>query len=390
MQPLGLTNADLDRYHAFLLDSHDFRIEVDVLNTEDKVLTSLEPEMVDGQVNIQRDGLIRRTATLNLFDPGHNLHFDSGSPFDGALYADRMIRVRHIVDVPDVGVVTAIPFVGPVVKLGRNGDELTIECQDKGLFGVEGCRPKTIRKGVRVVDAIETIMRQCTGERRFRFPKGVRARLTKPAKVGWAAEAAPLLVCKKLAASIGFDLFYSCDGYLTMRRNPKAEVFIFKEGAALTSRVAADHDFTGVRNWVRATGHVTTKKKIKGKPDKQVKHTYTATAVAGSRHPLRPGALGRHGVPRYLPLLIDDSNIRSNAIARQRARSELDKALPMSAAIDFDSVPIFHLDCGDKVRVETDGGSVTVPYDEGSIPLGLGGDASVGAQRRISRPRRRK
>lgn len=378
MQPLGLTASQLNAYHQLLARPHDFTVTVDILNMEEKLIGSATDNFLDGQINLQRDGTTKRTATISLHDPDSALNLDADSPFSGAVYADRIVRARHTVTLPGVGDVTATPFLGPVVKVTRDGDNLSVECQDKTLLAVEGCPPKTVKKGRNAVGAIREILEDCTGERRFRFPQQHKARLTQAYTVGWTTEASPWKVCQKIAAQINMQLLYSCDGAAMLRRRPTHPVLEIATGGMLTGPLRTDYDITRVRNHVRVTGEKNKKAKIK----------IAAVAEAPATHPSSPKRLGRHGVPRYLPMIIEDSGIKKESVARQRAKNLLDENLPMGVSTSFSSVPFFHLDYSDLIRVVTDDGAASVPFVNGSIPLGLGGDAEVGSQRQVSRPRR--
>lgn len=388
MQPLGLTRRQLADYHDLLQSPHDFKVEIDVLDMEEKRLATLKRVQrrtdggmgfLDGQVNLQREGIVKRTATFTFFDPDRALHLDNESVFAGAVFADRMIRARHIVTLPGFGEVTAIPFVGPIVKPVRQGDTLTVECQDKTLLAVEGVPHKTVKKGRNAVEAIEEIMQDCTGERRFRFPKDSRARLSRSYSVGWKSEASPWRVCQKIAAQINMQLVYACDGALMLRRKPHKALLVVDQDGGLTDFPRADYDVTSIRNIVRVTGEQNKKKHI----------DIAAVARPKARHPHSPEKLGRFDVSRFLPELVDDSSIRKTSKARQRARDTLADRLPMGVTASFPGVPIFHLDYADPIGVTTDWGDVTVPFVEGSIPLGLTGDAEYGTQKRVSKPRRR-
>lgn len=383
-QPLGITKAEERAYVEYLHGPHDFEIDVDVLNMEERPLTSIRPQFKDGQVNIQRDGRIKASATFTFHDPEHSLHFDSDSPFAGAVFANRMIRFAYIVNVPGVGRVRVVAFVGPVATANREGDDLTVECHDKARLAVEGCPPKKVKKGRNAVDAIEDIMRDRTGERRFRFPKGSKKRLKKTYNVGWKAESAPWEVCQKIAASIDMQLLYSSDGALVLRRKPKSPTL---DLTGLTGPLRSEFDITSVRNYVRVTGE----KKVKGGAEapKKIKHeNFTVDAEAPRQHKLSPQQIGRHGVKRYLPLLIDDSSIKKQKTAQDRADRELGDSLPMAIRASFSGIPFFHLDYSDIIKAHTDYGVLNLPFVEGSIPLGLGGDAEYGTQRVVSKPRR--
>lgn len=370
----AIVGDDLDAYRSRLQSPHDCDIEVDILTMSEKHVASVGHRLLDGQVNIQRDATVKRTATFSLFDPDNEIGFDSGSAFGGALFADRMVRATHSLEVPGVGVVRAIPFVGPVVKVARDGDVLNIEAQDKTLLAIEGRPPKTVKKGQNAVEAIREIMSERTGEARFRFPANNRKRLARSYSVGWKTEASPWAVCQKIARSIGMQLVYACDGALLLRDHPKAVAFDFADGGALTGAPQTDYDLTNLRNYVRVTG--------------EKKKTNPADAEPPAKHALSPKSLGRNGVKRYLPLLVDDSGIKKQRVAQRRANDELAALLPISITASFPAVPVFHLDYGDHVRVTSQYGDAVVPFVEASIPLGVGGDASFGTQRRVSQKRR--
>lgn len=387
MQPLGLNRHELAAYHRLLQAPHDFTIDIDVLDLDEKHVGSVKAirsnrdgmGFLDGQVNLQRDGLVKRTATFTFYDPDSALHLDNESVFAGAVFADRMIRVRHTVVVPGVGEVTATPFIGPVIKPSREGDILTVECQDKTRFAVEGRPHKTVKKGRLAVEAIEEIMRDCTGETRFRLPKNHKARLSRSYSVGWKAEASPWKVCQKIAAQINMQLIYACDGALLLRPKPRHAVLELSDDGALTGSPRSDYDVTQIRNIVRVTGEQNKKKHI----------NIGAVARAKPKHPHSPESLKRNGVLGFLPELIDDSSIRKHAKAQQRANDVLEDRLPMGVTASFPGVPFFHLDYADPILAHTEWGSVRIPFIEGSIPVGLSGDAEYGAQRRVSKPRRR-
>lgn len=388
MDHLGLTNAQLRAYHRTILTSHDVRLDIDVLSLNEELRGTVaigdvreqRTGFIDGQVNIQRDGHIKRTATLNLFDPARTLNLDGDSPASGAMFADRMVRVKVGVNVTGIGTVWATPFVGPVDKVTREGDTITVTCVEKTVLAMEGRPPKTVKSGMNAVEAIREIMQDRTGERRFRFPKGIRKRLTRSYSVGWKTEASPWEVVQKIARNeLGMQLVYACDGALLLRKKPTAAVFDFHEATALTGAPRSEYDKSNVRNIVRVAGLTNKKKDIK----------IAAVAKAKPGHSMSPERLARHGVPGYLPLIIEDSSIKKQKDAQARADRELAGVLPMGVRASFPGVPIYHFDYSDPVRITSDWGNAIVPFVEGSLPLGLGGDATYGSQRQVSKPARR-
>ncbi len=404
MQPLG-SHELLAAYHERITGSHDYDIFVDVLTMNERPLSPAA--LVDGQINIQRDTGVRRTGTLTLLDPDSGLNLDTASPSKGALFANRLVRVRHVVDVPGYGNVIATPFIGPISKLNRNGATIDIEVQDKTALAILGCPPITVTKGTNAVSAIVKIMRERTGEFRFRVPVGTRQRLARNYSTGWPDESSPWAVCGRIARSAGLQMFYSCDGYFTLRPRPTQPVFEFDE-AVLTSAVSGDNDFSGFVNYARATAG-----------DKIVR-----IAEAPADHPMSPGNVEfkRNGVKRYLPSLADvtgpgDRPDRPGTKRRPASKAQLHKfatemekygnrvntasglaqatadsllaaGLPMNANLAAAAVPVFHLDVDDPILLSTRTDETILPFAEASIPL-TNGDMSVGLKRRVSRPGRR-
>ena len=391
-QPLGLTPKQEQAYVAYLFSNHDFAIYVDVIGLDHTPIRSLNDVggmLLDGQINIQRDSAVVRTASFSFADPDHALHLDPDSPWQGAYFSDRMIRVRHQVTVPGIGQVTATPFVGPITKVSRDGEVLAVECQDKASLALTGTSPVKASKGMNAVAAIRRIMSQATGETKFRLPEGTTRNLHKSYACGWHDDASPWVVCQRIANQLNMQLLYSCDGYLTLRRRPSQPAATVS-GSALTSYPTVDFDSTEVVNMVRVLGTLAPPKRKNTKKDAKPQlerppTKITAVAVAGAAHPLSPNRLGRNGVPRYLPSIIEDATYKSLAQARELASTTLADGLTLTTGVAFDMVPLFHLDVGDVLTAQAPSGTITVRLLEGSIPLSVSGDMSVGMQRSVSR-----
>lgn len=395
--PLGIRpDQEQKQYIPYLFGNHDYAVYVDVLqldHTPIKSLTDVAGQMLDGQINIQRDQPVTRSATFTFADPDHSLHLDADSPWQGAYFSDRMIRVRHQVTVPGLGRVTATPFVGPITKVSRDGETLSVECQDKACLALTGTSVVKVSKGMNGVDAIRRIMAQACGETKFRLPSGktglANRNIHKPYATGWHDDAAPWVVCQRIAGQLNAQLFYSCDGYLTLRPWP-SQPSVTVTGANITTSPQVDFDSSQVINMVRVLGTLAPPKAKKTKKDAkpQLERPPTklsAVAVAGANHPLAPSRLGRNGVPRYIPKVIEDETYKSLAQARALATQTLQDGLKLTTGVSFDMVPLFHLDVGDVIVAKTDAGTVTVRLQEASIPLSVTGEMSVGTQRRVMR-----
>lgn len=382
MMPLGITPTQRRQYHERLLMPHDFRVELDILHLDESPKGKLDADFIDGQVNLQRGGGVARTSTFTIRDPGHSLHLDDDTPFEGGVSFNRMVRVRHIVQMP-WGEVTAIPFVGPMTKLTREGDIVTLECQDKAIIAMEGRPPMTRRRGYNAVKAIRDFM-EATGERHFRFdvpPKIRKRRLHKPHSIGWTRS--PWSVCTQIADDLGLQLVYGCDGFLLLRRVPETAAVEITD-LDLIGGVKIDYDRANIRNHVRVTGQIPANKKTGLKKPRK----FTEPVTARGKFFMAPGRMARNGAMGWLPLVIEDTSIKKHSRAVARAKAELDRATQLQVTASWSTLPFFDLDNGDKIRLTTPKGTLNTPLLEASIPLGLGGDASIGIQKPVSRARR--
>lgn len=370
MQPLA-AGAKLAAYHARLRGSHDFQVFVDVLTLNEA--STGTATFLDGQVNILDSGLVRRSATLTLSDPAGALDFADGSAWSGThVWVDRLVRIRHVINVPGYGDVTAIPFVGPPTAIARSGAEVQVECQDKAALATRGARPYTAAKGANAVAAIRNIMAICTGEFKFRMPSSTR-RLSKAYSVGWSDDAAPMVVASTIAsAELGMQLLYSTDGYLMLRPLPESSV---ADIGYVTDLANASVDFTTISNFVVVSGGLVSKKV--GKNTVVTRGTSTGTVPSGS--PIDPSRIARNGVPRYLPLVIGEDAYKTTAQTAARARAETVKAARVVDDLTATVVPMFHLDADDVVTVHTSATAArTMRLHSGSIPLGITGDMTIG------------
>jgi hypothetical protein len=392
-QPLGLKPADEATYAAFITTrSHDFAISVDIMKLDHTAIRSVTDQFIDGQVNLASGQPVERTATFTFYDPDRSMHIDPDTPWESATFADRMIRVQHTVNVPGLGRIVATPFVGPVTKVSRDGDTIDVECQDKASLAITGTSPLKCKKGMDAVAAIRHVMQDGAGENKFRLPNGLKRNLHKTFNVGWTSDAAPWVVAQRIAAEINHQLLYSCDGYLTLRPLPQKVAALSVSGTAVTTSPQTDFDASSISNIVRVTGKLAPPRAKKAKPGAKPQletppTTISAVAVAAPTHPLSPSRLGRNGVSRYLPTIIDGSTYKSLSQARALATTTLQHDLPLTVGVTLDMVPVFHLDVGDLINVQTPVGRVVVRFIEGSIPLGISGDMSIGQTRRVSEGR---
>lgn len=397
MFKLGLRRHELRTYHHELTQHHSIRVRVHVLNLAHERLANLSDELLDGQVNIDADGEVTRSATLTYLDRRRTYDFSSDSPANGAVYADRMLRITYGVKVPALEEWVDFPiFTGPVVQLSRAGDEVTIECQGKELLALgQAWEPMTLKKGRPKVDAIRQIMRERGGEDHFDFPD-LDARLPKAVTLGRQSQ--PWLVAQKIAESLNRQLYYDGRGVLRLRQHPENPVYTFRDGrlgGEVMTAPQVSFSTENVRNavWVKG-GKPKSKRKDDATPqdgdekDKErgVRHFETAPRS----HPLSPWRLGRDNAPRFLLEVIENQHVRSEKEARQLAQRVLRHRLRQLVDVSFDALPVPHLEPGDEVRIDTDAFAMDFPLRQASIPLKHDQLMSVGYHRQVSVARRRR
>ena len=377
MLPLGLSTSERAAFEATLRTSYERRVEVLILDMAQNTLATITHRLLDGQVVVDADADVTRSASLTLLDPTHSLNFDTESPDDGALFLDRMIRVNYCVYVPALARWVEVPvFTGPVTSLERDGAHVQIEAQGKESIARQAVwNPYTKPKGAVVVDVIKDLMQRRAGENRFDLPTGT-ARLTKP--VTLPREAIVWDEAKKLASYRG--LWYDGRGWLRMQDPSASPVFTFKtgDGGLVLTRPQVSFSAEDMKNVVSVTGGI----------PKGSKTAVRAVAHASTTHPLNHGRLGRNGVPRYMVEFVEDDTLTTTAQAQARADAILAPLLLETVQVQFDSMPVPHLEPHDVVSLRTDDFSANFRLRQFTIPLVTGSPMPVGYVRKLT-PKRR-
>lgn len=382
MQSLGLSASERRAFEETLRSSHTRRITVYVTDLSGSILSSLTPVLLDGQVVVDADAEVTRAASLTFLDPAHALSFDTDSPDDGALYADRMLRIDYGVRVPALErTVTVTVFHGPVTKLDRAGDVVSVEAQGKEALARGAIwRTMVVKKGFPTVSAIKMLLRDRAGERNFAFASlshrvpSTRS-LDRYSEI-WAS-------ALSLARSAHRQLFYNGAGVLVLRSYPSSPVYTFRDGTGgdIVGGVQVSYQMDDVRNTVVVEGGI----------PKGSKTRVRWAEPAPSSHALSPYRLARNGDPRYLVEVVKEDSIRSKSAAKKRAKDLLARRLLEPVEVTFDSLPIPHLDPLDTVRVESEALTTTFALRRFTIPLGESGSPvmPVGYLKRTSIIRKR-
>jgi hypothetical protein len=331
-----------------------------------------------GQVNIDVTADTTRSASMDLRDPTHELKLDALAPTDGSLYFTKMVRIIFVVSPPDYSVHYSIPiFTGPLTGATRNGPIVSIDAQGKEVLSFQNIwNGKTYKKGMKKVEVIQKIM-QAAGEvtRKMQF-------VSRSGRIGTHLSASRKFtfwgLCRKIANSMGLQLFYDGRGTLRLRRQPGKAIYQFSDDTVMVSlpqvTYAQNDEFCNV---VEVIGG---KPKGKGKKVKKVH----VKVVAPRSHPMSPWNLGRNGTPRYVPQTIEDDSIKSKKDARALAKRTLDRALDQSVSVTFDSLPIPYLEEFDLLKFQTRTSAGKFRLKQMSIPLTVDGTSSIGYLRNVT------
>lgn len=380
----GWTAAQKKTFHALLASHHRINVRLTVMDLAHNEISEVGDRLLDGQVTIDGTAAVSRGLQLELMDPTRSLHLDSKSPNDGAMFADRMIRVRYSVIDPTGQTRFTIPvFTGPIVSLDRSGVAIGITCLGKEHLGMSPAwNSRTFKKGTQVTDVIRAILRDVIGENKYKIPD-LKAKLPRNVSVG--GDRLPWVVAKKLAQSIGYQLFYDGYGVARMRKRSRSSVFTFREdaGGTVKTEPEAGFDIDNLVNAVEVFG-----KKPESKAGTTAKKQPHARVVAGRSHPLSPWSLGGNGEsgqrkPRYIPVVIEDDSITTDKEALALAKERLEQGLLESVEVKFDTLTIPHLQEWDTVRVQTEQVTTNFALKQFAIPLTAAAQMSVGYVRNV-------
>lgn len=394
MYNLGIGTTQRLAFEALLASHHRIEVQLIIMDLDHREQTNVTNRLLDGQVTVDTEAVITRSLDLELLDPHGALHLDSNSPDHGAMFADRMMHVRYYVINPTYTTRVGVPiFTGPITKLERNGAAIRVEAQGKEILGMGmPWQTKTFAAGYRTTQAISEILRLIIGETHIDIPS-LSHKLPRNLSVGTTTNKdgvrttsdAPWEVAKKLASSMGYQLFYNGNGIAVMRDKPENTCFTFREGPGglLKSKPTAGYNIDAVINAVEVFGKKPEKEK--GKTTKKQPH---ARIIAPRADPLSPWALGRNNAPRYLPLVIEDDNITTDAQALARANTELRHGLRSSIDVAYDALVVPHLEEMDVVRLSSERFAATHVLKRFAIPLTAGGTATIGYVKNVKVNRR--
>lgn len=367
---LGLRPANDRKLYRLLTSAHRIAIVLTIMDLDFNELNTVSSMFLDGQVSVDGTQPITRSLDLTLQDPRGRLHFDSNSPEDGALFADRMIRVEYAVISPDRQDRFEIPvFTGPITGLERSGVEISVEAQGREVLGMAPVWTKrTWKEKTKKTTVIKQILTQIMGEKAGRVDvPDLAAKLTKDVHLTHDGEP-PWVVAVKLASTLGYQLFYDGRGHVRMRRFSRHTTFRFKANEMVKTRPTVGYSIENLVNCVD----------VLGADPKGKKKRIHVRISADRKHPLSPRKLGTDQAPRRIPAFYEDDSLKTEKEAKSFARRMLRDGLEQSVEVAFDSLPYPLGEPGDMVAVRTSEFSERFRMQKFTLPLSCGGSSSIG------------
>ena len=341
--PSGITPED---FLDLLTKPHDVTSTAHVSRLSDGKFLGTCP-VLEGQVDVDAHEPVARKCGPTLLDVD--------GFFDGPSM-NLQVQIRYSVDGYELPV-----FTGPVVRPPtREGERVTLECQDRAAIGMRGVPPDQFAGNQGGIGLIKKILTKKCGETEF-AGFGRAGDLTEdPVTVGWEDNLRPWVQSLKLANAEDRHLFYTAAGACTLRRYPDdpavdLEPLVTSEGP------------------VEPPSEVVNRVKVVGKRPAD----HTAVEVLRN-HPLSPSSLNVGGVNQYFTVEESDDKLdtakKANARAKRLLRQHRNR---MDETQTFNMVPFPGLDPFDRL----DFGRLTVTALRWSFPLTSSGEMSFGLTR---------
>ena len=378
----GFTAAEVAAYERALRTHAGVATTVQMMDLSHHLIASVTPVSLDGQVNVSENDGVVRTLNMGFLDPDRALRLDGDVPSAGVAGMNRLIRVTQYVQVEELDRWLGVAvFTGRPSLLERDGDVVTVTAQSKECLHLHTVPGFTIRKGASVAGAIRYIL-AAAGETRFRIPSGIPDRLPTAIQVGGQdTEQQPWTVARRLAASLGMQLFYDNWGFVVLRQFPQDYAWTLVEhgeDANTLSRVRTSTDLTSIRNRVVVIGHTTEIKGRKGVPSRSSR-PLVKVLHAPEDHPFSEQSLAVNGVPWIDAAYYDEPNLHTTSQVLRFGSAQLTRLLAESTHVQTTMVPIFHLDPMDLLQMRSATGTFGFRFRSGSIPLGASAEGmSVG------------
>jgi hypothetical protein len=394
-----LSRADKATYNRAIRQTHERRIEVDILTLDGRLVRSLSPRIIAGQVDVDSTRDPSRILNMTFVDKAQSLNFEPDSAGDAPLHRKYKIRVVDSRRIVALGAwIDCVIFTGPLMDFERTGAEVSITAH-----GVEELCSGTIRtartfpRKFKTTDAIKWLLSEAgaTGYHIPDLPNTLPDRVsvvTVKDKKGKPVEdkkghEKKRKVHKGYRAgvdhtyiSLATDLAEACNRHLFANARGRFDMRPFPTKPVLTLDKELISDLTTKRPIDGVPPNVVV---VLGANPKGPKKRVQARAAFPKSHPLSKESLAWNGKPFEVEERIENRHLKTNAAAKAVAQRRRDDHARVVVEYGVDILPYPWLAEEDLVSVVSRFGRVTIRMRQWSIPLGPSADPmTIGSLRR--------
>lgn len=374
-----LTHAQKKLYNQTIVGTHRRRIELHILTLDGKLVRSLSPKYVTGQVTLDVEQTPMMVATLTFVDRHRSLVFEPDSAGDAPMHRKFMVQIVDSRFIPTVGWIDCDVFTGPIWDFDRAGAVVSLVAHsvDRLASGTIR-RAKMWRRKTKKTTIIRGLLAEA-GATRMRIPDlrfttavHVHVRQTHPKKhdkeprtirrvTGFQTTEQNTYWDKAtgLADSMSRLLYPTADGTFELRSYPERPVFHFGDC------LLGDPDLKRPGKEGPNTFLV-----IGAKPKGSKRRVSSGLVGFPAWHPLSADALAWNGKPYQVLEKTQNPHCKTTAECRKVAVRKRDRAARMLVEPSFDAPPVPWLRPWDLVTVATRAGRLSVHVRQMTYPLG--------------------
>lgn len=339
-------------------------IKVELLNSNDVVIDNLHGIAIDGNVDINADSLIRRTANIKFI-----LYNNLLPSQENRLWINNRIRLwvgleGYIEDISwfDLGI-----FIinSPSLNISISEKTISIELLDKMSVLEDTLLENRVgfKGGTSISQAMQSVLSIKGGENRLLIDTHP---YTIPSDLEFAATDSVLDVIKSLQELyMNWECFYDTKGFFIFKEIPNRLndpiIWDFTNGTDFRINSSTNYDYKNIKNYVKVLGRT-------------LDNGTTVSAVIQNDNPSSPFSIDKIGEKA---LVVDDDKYQTNEQCQQYANYLLFKHGNFNEQVSISTVPIYKLGVNNLVNFNSPDDGLMGKYCISNISLPLRFDSNM-------------
>ncbi len=391
MQYDNLTRAQKRVYHEAVSTSHHCRIELVILTLNDRPVRSLTNRFIDGQVDTDTERTPAAVLQCEILDDDFVLDWESGKHRQ---FKAQVVDARFVPELDEW--VEQVVFTGPLWDFTRSGAQVSLVAQGTERLAMGSVRRVFERpRKAKATIVIRDLLQAAGAVRRLLVIPNLDATLPERVTIGIPRDGKDKDKKKddkprrkhyratnentyygeasRIAAALDRLLYADSHGRFVLRSHP-ARATVKLTDSQLLAPVTVTRSVEGdtVNTW-----------EIRGANPKGPKKQVAVTVAFPKRNELSAQSLAWHSKPHELVETVENEHLKTDKQARVFGRRLRDRALGSLVSYEVESMPVFPwLQPHMMISVPTEGGRALVRATRWTHPLGRGGSATLGANRR--------